>query len=103
MKRVAITTVVFGGAIAALLLVPQGPPPVVLHIALTGSGAEWSTLGFATNYILEALTTSNLALPFGQWQVTYPVLDGQHAFYVTGAPPIFCTAFWQTKAQPGTQ
>lgn len=73
------------------------PSPVIVHVTLTGSGAEWSTLGFATNYLFTALVSSDLV----DWIPSYPSLDSTHSFYVTSAPPIFVEAYWQTKAQPG--
>lgn len=92
------------GATALLMTSDLTPAaPVVVHVQLTGPGAEWSTLGFATNYYLVALTTSNLLLPQYQWLPSYPVLDASRSFYLTGEPPIFINAYWQHIAQPGIQ
>lgn len=74
-------------------------PSVVVHVQLTGSGAEWSTLPFATNYLFTALVSNDMM----NWVARYPTLDAAHSFYVTSAPPIFCNAYWQSKAKPGNQ
>lgn len=72
------------------------PPSTVVHVQLTGSGAEWATLHFATNWIFTALVSNDLL----NWVASNPTLDAAHSFYITSSPPIFCNAYWQSKEKP---